>query len=60
MTTFEPKFYTVEEAAKLLRVRPAKVRELIKSGHINARRVGTQWRIPIKRLEATFPELREG
>jgi excisionase family DNA binding protein len=38
--------YSIEEAARLLRVNPMTIRRLIKKGEIRAQKVGKQYRIP--------------
>lgn len=38
-------FYSVEEAAEILRVHPNTIRNLIKADKIKAEKIGRQWRI---------------
>jgi len=38
-------YYTVEEAARLLKVSPRTIRNLITQGRLNAVRIGRQWRL---------------
>ncbi len=45
------KFYTIEEVAAILRVNPAKVRQLIAAGEIRATKVGKQYRISEEALQ---------
>lgn len=45
------KFYTIEEIADILRVNPAKVRQLIKASDLQATRVGKQYRISEEQLQ---------
>ena len=43
----EPQFFTVEEAAAILRVHPETIRRMCKRGELKgARKVGDTWRIP--------------
>lgn len=46
------KVYTVEEVAQILRVSEATVRNLIERGDLPAFKVGNQWRVREKDLEA--------
>jgi putative molybdopterin biosynthesis protein len=45
------KFYTIEEIADILRVNPAKVRQLLKSGDLKSTRIGKQYRISEEQLQ---------
>jgi acetyl-CoA synthetase len=47
----EVQVYRVDEAAKILKVNFRTVYRLIKSGKIQAKKVGHQWRIPRGELE---------
>jgi len=44
--------YTLEEVADILKVSVATVRSLVNSGQIKAFKVGNQWRVRKKDLEA--------
>ncbi len=43
--------YSIDEAAKILRVNPMTIRRMIARGEIEAHRVGKQYRIPRTELE---------
>ncbi len=47
----EPKFYTIEEVAKILRVNERTVRKLIDRGELKTTRVGRQYRISQEQLD---------
>lgn len=46
--------YTADEAARVLRVRPEKIFEMLSSGEIPAYREGRGWKIPKTLLQATI------
>ncbi len=49
----EPQYYTVEEAAKILRVHPETIRRMCKQKKFKgARKVGDTWRIPRSSIDA--------
>lgn len=43
-------FYTIEEAAELLKVHSNTIRNNIKNGNLKALKIGLQWRIPRREL----------
>lgn len=43
-------FYTIEEAAELLKVHSNTIRNNIKNGNLKAFKIGLQWRIPRREL----------
>lgn len=43
--------YSIDEAARLLRVNPMTIRRLIKKGEIKAQKVGKQYRIPRSEID---------
>ncbi len=47
----ETKYYTIREVAKLLRVNPRTVENLILTGQLSATKVGRQWRISQSQLD---------
>ncbi len=47
-----PEFITVTEAAKMLKVDPATIRNWLKTGKIKGKKlVGTQWRVNLDELK---------
>jgi excisionase family DNA binding protein len=53
----EPRFYTVEEAAQLLRVHPNTVYGLIQAGTLKAMQIGRRKIVPAWALEEMSREL---
>jgi excisionase family DNA binding protein len=43
--------YSIEEAARLLKVHPDTIRRMIKRGEMQSRKVGRQYRIPRSEIE---------
>jgi excisionase family DNA binding protein len=52
MVTTEPRFYTVEEVAQLLRVSARTVYRLVERGELRALRVGDLYRISQENLDS--------
>jgi excisionase family DNA binding protein len=51
-----PEVYTVEEFAKLFKLAPEAVRDLIHQGEISAIRIGTHYRIPQDVVDRYFAQ----
>ena len=51
---------TVEETARILKISPFTVRELLKAGELPGRKVGRQWRILQTDLQAFLSQKRDG
>jgi excisionase family DNA binding protein len=52
----EPEIYTIEEAAKILKVSDDTVRKMIKNGELEARKIRGQWRIRREAIDRLFTE----
>jgi excisionase family DNA binding protein len=52
-----PEVYTVEEFAKLFKLAPEAVRNLIRQGEISAIRIGTHYRIPQDVVDRYFAQI---